>query len=41
LSEEHSGFLFEPNPEEAVRKLDKHSSGVGSTALAMAMLYNK
>ena len=36
-SVEHSGFDFEKDPNASVQKLKKHSGGVPSQALAMAM----
>jgi len=40
LSEEHSGFRFEMNPNESIQHLKKHSNGVGSKALSMSMKYH-
>lgn len=37
LSEEHQGFLFEPDPRRAIDLLKQHSGGKVSTALDMAM----
>ena len=37
LSEEHQGFLFEPDPRRAIDLLNQHSGGKVSTALDMAM----
>eukprot|EP00984_Skeletonema_dohrnii_P010215 scaffold3992_cov141-Skeletonema_dohrnii-CCMP3373.AAC.2 len=37
LSEEHQGFLFEPDPRRAVDLLVQHSGGKVSTALDMAI----
>mmetsp|Transcript_21148 Transcript_21148/g.24025 ORF Transcript_21148/g.24025 Transcript_21148/m.24025 type:complete len:202 (-) Transcript_21148:1205-1810(-) len=40
ISEEHSGFIFEPDPHESVKKLKQHSGGSGSIALHMSMRSN-
>mmetsp|Transcript_14273 Transcript_14273/g.16872 ORF Transcript_14273/g.16872 Transcript_14273/m.16872 type:complete len:220 (-) Transcript_14273:526-1185(-) len=40
LSDEHSGYRFEPNPNESIQYLKKHSNGVGSKALHMSMKYH-
>ena len=40
ISEEHSGFIFEPDPLESIQKLKQHSGGTGSMALQMSMQYN-
>ena len=37
ISEEHSGFIFEPDPFESIKKLKVHSGGSGSMALQMSM----
>jgi hypothetical protein len=37
LSEEHSGFIFEADPYESIKKLKQHSGGSGSMALQMSM----
>ena len=37
LSHEHAGFLFQPNPEDAVKMLQHHSGGKCSQALLMSM----
>ena len=37
LSEEHQGFLFEPDPRRAIDLLKQHTGGKVSTALDMAM----
>jgi 8-oxo-dGTP pyrophosphatase MutT (NUDIX family) len=41
LSVEHSGFMFEKNPERSAELLQKHSGGNGSKALLMAMQRDK
>ncbi len=37
ISEEHSGFIFEADPFESIKKLKVHSGGAGSMALQMSM----
>lgn len=41
LSEEHSGFKFQKEPRDAAELLKKHSGGVGSEALLMALVRSK
>lgn len=40
ISDEHSDYIFEPDPVESVRKISLHSGGVPSKALLMAMSRN-
>jgi hypothetical protein len=40
ISEEHSGFIFELDPFESIKKLKQHSGGSGSSALQMSMQNN-
>merc|ERR1712218_97931 len=36
LSEEHSGFRFDPDPNDCAKQIEKHSGGKGSIALRMS-----
>jgi len=37
LSKEHSGFVFEKDPEKAAELVEKHSGGKGTEAIVMAL----
>ena len=37
ISHEHSGFIFENDPNESIKKIEKHSGGTGSRVLLMLM----
>ncbi len=41
ISHEHSGFIFENDPWETIKKIQKHSGGTGSAALRMSMTTNQ
>ncbi len=41
ISHEHSGFIFENDPWETIKKIQKHSGGTGSAALRMSMAANQ
>ena len=37
ISNEHSGYIFENDPKESIKRIDKHSGGTGGRALRISM----